>query len=198
MSEDVRAFMDAMGLPAAVIVGHSMGASVAQRFAIDHAARVLGLVLVGSFASLHRDPGLTQFYVSSIAGLRDPIDPGFARAWQLSTLARDMPADRLDIVVGETCKVPSYVWRAAFAGFLGTQDFTADLHRVSAPAMIVWGDRDTYASREAQDRLLAALPGARLVVYKGAGHALHWEEPARFAGDLSAFVERARLSTAVA
>jgi len=30
---------------------------------------------------------------------------------------------------------------------------------------------------------------ARLLVYHGAGHALHWEEPARFAADLAAFTE---------
>ena len=52
MAEDVRAFMDAMGLPAAVIVGHSMGAMVAQRLAIDHPARVAGLVLMGAFATI--------------------------------------------------------------------------------------------------------------------------------------------------
>jgi pimeloyl-ACP methyl ester carboxylesterase len=30
---------------------------------------------------------------------------------------------------------------------------------------------------------------ARLLVYHGAGHALHWEEPAQFAADLAAFTE---------
>ena len=48
MAEDVRAFMNAMGLPAAVVVGHSMGASVAQQLAIDHPSRVAGLVLPAS------------------------------------------------------------------------------------------------------------------------------------------------------
>ena len=30
---------------------------------------------------------------------------------------------------------------------------------------------------------------ARLVVYPGAGHGVHWEEPARFAFDVNAFAE---------
>ena len=37
--------------------------------------------------------------------------------------------------------------------------------------------------------LLSAIKGARLTVYAGAGHALHWEEPARVAADLQRFVE---------
>jgi non-heme chloroperoxidase len=35
--------------------------------------------------------------------------------------------------------------------------------------------------------LLAAIPGARSITYKGAGHAFHWEDPPAFAADLMAF-----------
>jgi pimeloyl-ACP methyl ester carboxylesterase len=56
------------------------------------------------------------------------------------------------------------------------------------PTLIVWGDRDTYAARAAQDRLLAAIPGAKFVAYMGAGHGFHWENPAEFSKDLLTFV----------
>lgn len=49
-ASDVAAFMDALHLDQAVIAGHSMGSSVAQRFAIDYPDRTSGLVLIGSFA----------------------------------------------------------------------------------------------------------------------------------------------------
>lgn len=62
------------------------------------------------------------------------------------------------------------------------------LARLQAPALIMWGDRDTYAPREQQDRLLAAIPGARLVRYAGGGHGFHWEDPTTVAADLLAFL----------
>jgi non-heme chloroperoxidase len=188
MSRDLRAFMDAVGLQQAVVVGHSMGSMVAQRFAVDHATRVSGLVLMGAFATLFQDPSLADFYKSGIAPLTDPIDAGFAREWQQSTLARPMAAGHLDIVVAETLKVPARVWREAFDGFLKTPDFTSELADVTAPSLIMWGDRDTYTRRAGQERLLAAIPGARLLVYEGAGHAFHWEDPDQFTKDLVSFL----------
>ena len=44
---DLAAFQDAIHLPMAVIVGHSIGAGVALRYAIDHPERTMGLVLIG-------------------------------------------------------------------------------------------------------------------------------------------------------
>jgi pimeloyl-ACP methyl ester carboxylesterase len=176
-----------MGLRTAIIVGHSMGASVAQRFVIDHPDRVARLVLMGAF-STYDDPGLTDFVASSIAPLTDPIAPRFAREWQLSTLARAMPADHLDAVVSETRKVPARVWREAFDGFLKTPDFTSELTGVSVPVLLMWGDRDSYALRAAQDRLLDVMPKARFIAYQGCGHAFHWEDPHQFIKDLVPFL----------
>jgi pimeloyl-ACP methyl ester carboxylesterase len=184
---DVAAFADARCLERVVVVGHSMGSTNAQRFAIDHPERVLGLVLAGSFASYRGNPVLMEFWESAVSRLTDPIDPTFVRQFQESTLAQPVPPDFLDMVVGESLKVPARVWRAAFEGFL-EDDVAGDLGRIRAPTLIAWGARDALCSRRDQDELLAAIPGARLLVYENAGHALHWEEPARFAADLVAFV----------
>jgi non-heme chloroperoxidase len=190
MSADIDAFLEALNVDRAVIVGHSMGASVAQRFAIDHPERVRALVLIGAFASLYREPGVTAFFDTSVARLTDPIDRSFAREWQLSTLAREIPAAQLDVFVDETLKVPSRVWKAAFSGFLSTPDFLDRLHAVTVPALLIWGDRDAFVPREHQDQLLATLPDARLTVYQGHGHAVHWEAPLRVADDISTFLAR--------
>jgi non-heme chloroperoxidase len=60
---------------------------------------------------------------------------------------------------------------------------------VTVPVLLPWGDADVFAPEADQQRLLHALPAAQRVVYPGVGHALHWEQPRRFAGDLVRFVE---------
>jgi pimeloyl-ACP methyl ester carboxylesterase len=89
------------------------------------------------------------------------------------------------------------VWRAAFAGFF-EDDFAAELGAIAAPTLVLWGDRDGLARRIDQDALVAGIAGARLEVYEGTGHALHWEEPERFAAELTSFVERVAGRDAVA
>lgn len=186
-SEDLRMFMDAGGIEAAVIVGHSMGSYVAQRFAMDYPARTRGLVLMGSFTSMRHNAGVRELWDAVVSTIEDPIDPSFVREFQESTLARPVPADFLDTIVRESLKVPARVWRAAFADFLEA-DFSARLSTITAPTLIVWGDQDAFCSRGEQDALRARIPGSRLVVYGGAGHALHWEDPEQFASDLGTFL----------
>jgi pimeloyl-ACP methyl ester carboxylesterase len=190
---DLAAFMDALRLGPAVVVGHSMGSCIAQRFALDYPDRTLGLVLMGSCATVRGNPVATELWNAVVSTLTDPIDAGFVREFQQSTLARPVPPARLDTVVQESLKVPARVWRAALAALLET-DFAAELGDITAPTLIVWGDQDVFFLRREQEALTAAIPGAQLVVYPGAGHGFHWEEPARFAADLAAFAAHLQVS----
>jgi len=183
---DLAAFMDTLGLERAVIGGHSMGSYVAQRFAMDHPERVLGLVLVGSATTWQGNPAITEIWESGISTLTDPIDPRFVGEFQISPR---LPQTFIDIAVQESLKAPARVWREAWQAIM-TTDFSADLGQITAPTLIVWGDQDSLCPRAEQDALTAAIADARLVVYPGAGHILHWEEPEHFAGDLLTFVDQ--------
>jgi non-heme chloroperoxidase len=186
-ADDVAAFMDAMEVERAVLLGHSMGSVNAMRFAIDHPSRVAGLVLAGTMPWFGRPPELLAFHRGEIVPLADPVPEAFARAFQESTLARPIAATTLDRFVAESLKVPAYVWRAAFAGFI-EDDFSARLREIEVPALVLWGRHDAICSAADQHMMLDLVRTARLVEYPDAGHALHWEEPERFARDLSRFV----------
>ena len=190
---DLVAFMDTLKLGPAVVVGHSMGSSIAQRFALDYPDRTLGLVLMGSFTTARGNPVVMELWDSDVSTLTDPIDPGFVLEFQRSTLAQPVPQPWLDTVVQESLKVPARVWRAALAALLDT-DFSGELSTITAPTLIVWGDQDAFFLRGEQEALTAAIAGAQLMVYPGAGHGFHWEEPARFAADLVAFTTHLHVS----
>jgi pimeloyl-ACP methyl ester carboxylesterase len=91
-------------------------------------------------------------------------------------------------MIRENLKVPAGVWRATFEGLLEDDSF-GELNKIDAPTLIVWGDQDAFLPRGDQETLKAAIAGSRLVVYRGAGHAVYWEAPDRVASDLVAFVE---------
>ncbi len=185
---DAARFLDAAGIERAIVVGHSMGATNALRLALDFPDRVRGVVLAGAFAGFRHNEAVMQFWRESVSQLADPIDPAFVRDFQLSTLSQGVRTAFLDTVVAESLKVPARVWREAFLGLL--EDDAADhLFNVRAPVEILWGARDAFSPRADQETLLAALRPSRLTVYERAGHALHWEEPERFAQDLVRFAK---------
>jgi non-heme chloroperoxidase len=186
---DLNAFMEVANLGPAIVVGHSMGSSVAECFALNYPERVAGLVLVGAFAGgWQASPAVVELWNNTVSTMTDPIDPGFADAFQRSTLAQPVPPAFLDEVVRESLKLPARVWQAVFESFVGS-DFSAGLSAISVPTLIVWGAHDAICPRSEQEVLARSIPYARLVIYEDVGHAPHWEEPARFAGDLADFVD---------
>ena len=188
LAADAIAFLDALGIEAAVVAGHSMGCTVAQRIALDHPGRVRGLVLAGASTTWLHNPAIGGELAAAVAELRDPVDPAFAREFQESTVAEPLDPELLEVFVAESLMLPARVWQAVMRGTL-LDDFTDELGAIAAPALLVWGEHDGEVSpRHEQDALLARIPGAELSVYEGAGHAVHWERPERFAADLAASV----------
>lgn len=192
LAADLADFMRLRRIPRAILAGHSMGALVAQRFAIDFPERVAGLALIGTFKTLRGNAELGAL-IDEIAGMVDPIDLDLVRAFQASTLAQPVADEFFETVVAEGARLPLAVWRAALKEIAGYDDF-AELPRIAAPAILFWGELDNFSTYEQQQELASEIPGAELRVYAGAGHSLHWEEPQRFAGDLANFVRASQRS----
>jgi non-heme chloroperoxidase len=190
LATDVAAFMTAVGVDSAALVGHAMGALVAARFAIDRPERTESLVLMGSRPSFASDPVLADLY-ATVAAMKDPIDPAVVREFQESVVVRPIDAALIDTAVSESLKVPLRVWRAVMYGTLQT-DFSTELRSIAAPTLIISGEYDQTGTPRTQRELLAAIPKARLIEYAGGGHAMHWESPSRCAHDLAGFLQQAQ------
>jgi pimeloyl-ACP methyl ester carboxylesterase len=184
--------MDAVGIEAAVVVGHSAGSYCAQRLALDHPDRVLGAVLIATFRAFHDNPGVGELQ-EVVAQLSDPVDIGFVREFQESCVAQPVAADFMDAIVTNSARMPARIWKAYLDGILDA-DVPTESGTIAVPTLILWGDRDVFCPRSDQDALLAAIPEARLRTYRGVGHCPHWEQPERAAADVAEFAARAALS----
>jgi pimeloyl-ACP methyl ester carboxylesterase len=182
---DVAAFMDALKISQATIIGHSMGGFVAHQFAIEYPKRTERLVLIGCAPTSVGNEvvlGLNE----AVQQLKDPIDPAFARAFVASTFYRPIPPEFLDTAVSESLKPPASVWKQTLSGLLA-EDHSAQLGQITAPTLILWGDHDGIFALEKQQELDAAIPNSTFKLYTETGHGLHVEWPQRFVDDLEAF-----------
>jgi non-heme chloroperoxidase len=189
-AEDLKAFMDALELETAVIVGHSMGSGVTLRFAIDYPEKTKGLILIGASSTIGSSQTAKQYWDSTLAKLSDPVDLALVRQMIESALVQPVPERLLETFVQEGKKVPAFVWRELFERRWREEgDFSRELGQIKVPTLLVWGDRDARYPYSEQEALAGEIEDSRLIVYSGAGHMLHWEKPERLAGDIVRFIE---------
>jgi non-heme chloroperoxidase len=187
MAADAIAFLDALGIERATLVGHSFGSFVARQAAIAQPHRVHALVLIGT--GYKASNPVTRDVQNALRDLPDPIPPKFARDFQASTAHRPLPANFFERIVAESLKLSPRLWRLALDCLLEYDD-TRELERIEARTLLLWGDRDALFSRADQDRFMDALPDARFRIYEETGHCPNWEQPQRVATDIASLILR--------
>lgn len=186
-ANEVALFIKQKKLNKVIVVGHSLGGLVAQRFVLDHPQLCKGVVIISSDASFADNPGIPDF-LSVVDQLQDPVDRTFSAEFQKNTIIKPISESYFNTVVDESQKVPARVWKA-IAQELRQVNYVQELKTIKQPVMIFWGDKDGVCFKSDQELMVRNIKNAKLVVYQGTGHALHWEEPARFASDLIDFIK---------
>lgn len=185
-ADDVAAFMKELKIDRAVIVGHSMGSIVAEAFALKYPQLTNSLVLIGAFSYISDNPGMIELN-KDVKKLSDPVDLNFISDFQKSTIMRPVPDWFFKTAVAESVKLPANVWKNAMEGLMET-NYLNRFKKITVPVLILWGDKDVFTFLKDQKILEEQIRNSKLVIYKDTGHALHWEEPKRFALELSTFV----------
>lgn len=150
------AFMDAIGLQTADLLGHSLGGQIAIAAAAHHPQRFHKLVLMDS------------------AGLPELVKtPWMAPIKMLG-----------DSSLRQVRLYPTLVWigmkaRASREGLLilRTASVRRELKQIHMPTLILWGSRDRVVPLEHGFFMAKHIEGARLAVIRGAGHMPFYEKP---------------------
>lgn len=193
-ARDLGGVLDALGWARAVLVGHSMGGHNAMAFAASHPGRVAGLVVADSRPSLPEER-LAQLRAR---GRRPPrrhaSQDAAVAAFRLlppETVAdRDLLAHLARAGVVERDGGWSYRFDPASAHERRPVDAWPLLGRITAPTLIVRGERSPIMTPEIAERLRASIPGAALVEIAGTYHHLVLDAPERFAGVVDEFLKR--------
>jgi pimeloyl-ACP methyl ester carboxylesterase len=187
---DVLAFLQALHIPRATLIGHSLGSYIAYQVARDHPERVARLVLIG-WGPIHPTSPAARARVvklyTYVQALEDTIDPAFVRAWITSNTVTPLPETYLETQVTESLKVPLVTWQQLLASRLAAAPVPAR-GPIQAKTLVLYGDQDVYV-HEGRQILAQAIAHAQVVIYAAAGHALHWDSPRRFIADLHAFLK---------
>jgi pimeloyl-ACP methyl ester carboxylesterase len=170
-ARDLLAFLDALGLARAVVIGHSMGGAIALSLALDSPDRVAGIGLVSTGARLRVTPAILQ-------ATADPAT--FSAAVEVmadwSFGAEASPALRTEF--GEGLRgLPAAVVHGDFCA-CDAFDVRERLGEIRLPTVVVCGDADRSTPPRYSEFLKANIVGARLTIIPGAGHMLALEAPA--------------------
>lgn len=169
-AQDIAGWLEALDVEQAVIGGHSMGAAIALRLALNRENLVSGLVLLGAGTRMEVNPRLLQQLAikEHLVGTAEQIakwsvqregDPRLKK-----TLAKQLAANQPSVIYGD---------------FLACSRFEIGdrIRAIRPPALVICGEEDVMMPARLGQELADGLPNAKAVVIQRAGHMVMQERP---------------------
>jgi pimeloyl-ACP methyl ester carboxylesterase len=179
MARDTIGLMDALSIKSAHLVGVSMGGMIAQEIAISYPQRVRSLTSIMSTTGNPKLPGPTREAAAMLMApppaTRDDYIARFAQNWRVLRAGR-FPKDeardrsRAELTYSRGLN-PAGIGRQLRA-VLASGSRKQRLGTVSAPTLVIHGTVDPLIPPMGGMDTAASIPGARLLMIEGMGHAL--------------------------
>ena len=196
---DMKAFFDAMGIPKATLVGHSLGSFTVQAFCLMFPECCDRVVLVSSIPVRGlQNETLSRAYSAYIEPLAEDAHPtdAFMDARYATDPKEEMPDGEFDIFLTgmkrEAQCLSKKAWKNIFMGLMAsTLEALYSQYDENVPVMVLHGDKDTMTVEEYQPELrrLFRVSDDSYISYAGVGHNIQFEIPKQCAGDIIAWLK---------
>jgi len=195
-----------LGAPKVLVLGHSHGGFVAQRYALEHPDTLAGLILYATAPVLDAD-----FWAAAMSNLElfpqqhpdQPEAPCMFAAYQATLAAQDddaithglrmiMPVYFADYWAHEDTFAPVRAALRAWVDPLHGEepapfDVRKQLGSIAAPALVLTGEHDFLCGPRWAAEMHDAIPGSQLTILERSGHMAHLEEPGAFSRAVAGF-----------
>jgi len=179
MAKDTVGLMDALGIKSAHLVGQSMGGMIAQEIAISFPQRVLSLTSIMSTTGNPKLPPPTREAAAALMApppvTKEEFFERFAQTWKILRVGSFPEDERLDRSRAERAYErglnPAGAGRQLRA-ILASGSRKERLRMVKAPTLVIHGTVDPLVHLEGGKETAASIPGAKLLMIEGMGHAL--------------------------
>ena len=179
MAQDTIGLMDALGIKSAHLVGASMGGMIAQEIAISFPQAVRSLTSIMSTTGNPKVPPpsreATAVLMAPPPATKEEYFVRFAQTWKTLRVGSFPEDEALDRSRAERTYErglnPAGVGRQLRA-ILASGSRKERLRAVKAPTLVIHGTVDPLVRPEGGKDTAASIPGARLLMIEGMGHAL--------------------------
>jgi pimeloyl-ACP methyl ester carboxylesterase len=189
LAADIAETMQAIGMPTAAVIGHSMGGKAAMRLALD-APRHVARLLVADIAPI-RYPGEFAAYAAAMRAI--PLTPNLTRAQADAALVAAIPDPALrGFLLQGLQPGPTPGWRIGLdeiaAALPDILDWPAPHATYAGPTLFLAGARSPYITAAAHPAIRALFPHATIATLPDAGHWLHVDNPAGILAAVQSFL----------
>jgi pimeloyl-ACP methyl ester carboxylesterase len=179
MAKDTVGLMDVLGIKSAHLVGASMGGMIAQEVAISFPQRVRSLTSIMSTTGNPKVPGPTReagaMLMAPPPATKEEYFERFAKTWKILRVGSFPEDEALDRSRAERTFErglnPAGAGRQLRA-VLASGSRKERLRMVTAPTLVIHGTVDPLVRLEGGRDTAASIPGAKLLMIEGMGHAL--------------------------
>jgi pimeloyl-ACP methyl ester carboxylesterase len=179
MARDTTGLMDVLGIKSAHLVGASMGGMIAQEIAISFPQRVRSLTSIMSTTGNPKVPGPTKEAAAMLMAppptTKEEYFERFSQTWKILRVGSFPEDEALDpsraVRIFSRGLNPAGVGRQLRA-ILASGNRKERLRSVTAPTLVVHGTVDPLVRPEGGIDTAASIPGSKLLMIEGMGHAI--------------------------